>query len=191
MQALWKSIYGLSDLAADGSQWDKLFEDGEQFTIGSLSGRVIFSPGHTSASVTYLIGDAAFIHDTMFMPDSGTARADFPGGDARNLWRSIHAILALPDATRLFVGHDYQPGGRLPLWETTVAEQKRANGHIIGMDEDSFVAMRETRDRTLAMPKLLLMSLQVNIRGGRLPPSDPDGRSYLRVPIGAFPGAAW
>jgi len=182
VQKLWRDIYNWPDFPADGSQWDRLFAHGDRFRIGSLEGHVMFSPGHTLASVTYVIGDAAFIHDTIFMPDSGTARCDFPGGSARNLWASIQDILALPDDTRLFVGHDYQPGGRDPLWETTVAAQKQYNGHVAGKDESAFIALREQRDRTLPMPRLILHALQVNIRGGR--PAEPggNGRRYLKIP---------
>ncbi|OYW58200.1 MAG: MBL fold metallo-hydrolase, partial [Bosea sp. 12-68-7] len=156
-----------------------------------LDGHVLFSPGHTLASVTYVIGDAAFIHDTLFMPDSGSARADFPGGSARALWASIQKILALPDGTRLFTGHDYRPGGREARWESTVAEQKRANPHVAGMDEAGFVALRAARDKTLPMPKLILHALQVNIRGGRLPEAEDNGRRYLKIPLDALKGAAW
>ena len=169
VQELWKGIYNWPEFPADGSQWDRLFAEGDNFTIGELEAHVLFSPGHTLASITYLIGDAAFIHDTLFMPDSGSARADFPGGSASRLWNSIQQILSLPDHTRLFVGHDYQPGGREPLWETTVSEQKRSNAHVNGKDEVAFVALRTARDKTLPMPKLILHALQVNIRGGRLP----------------------
>ncbi|MBN8941604.1 MAG: MBL fold metallo-hydrolase [Rhizobiales bacterium] len=191
VQALWKGLYGLPDLATDGSQWDRLFAEGDTFAIGDIEARVMFSPGHTLASVTYVIGDAAFIHDTLFMPDSGTARADFPGGDAHQLWRSIQAILALPEDTRLFTGHDYQPGGRQPLWESSVAAQKRDNGHVAGRTEAEFVALRQARDRTLPMPKLILHALQVNIRGGRLPEPEANGRRYLKFPLDALAGAAW
>ncbi|QCI65772.1 MBL fold metallo-hydrolase [Phreatobacter stygius] len=191
VQALWKGLYGLPDLPADGSQWDRLFAEGDRFDIGGIEGRVMFSPGHTLASVTYVIGDAAFIHDTLFMPDSGTARADFPGGDARQLWRSIQAILALPGDVRLFTGHDYQPGGRPPLWQSTVAAQKRDNAHVVDKTEAEFVALRQARDRTLPMPKLILHALQVNIRGGRLPEPEANGRRYLKFPLGALDGAAW
>lgn len=191
VQALWKGLYGLPDLATDGSQWDRLFAEGDTFAIGEIEARVMFSPGHTLASVTYVIGDAAFIHDTLFMPDSGTARADFPGGDAHQLWRSIQAILALPDDTRLFTGHDYQPGGRAAAWESSVASQKRDNGHVAGRTEAEFVALRQARDRTLPMPKLILHALQVNIRGGRLPEPEANGRRYLKFPLDALAGAAW
>ncbi len=191
VQKLWKDIYNQPDMAADGSQWDRIFADGDTFKIGNLEGRVIFSPGHTLASVTYVIGDAAFIHDTIFMPDSGTARTDFPGGSAKALWNSIQNILALPNETRLFTGHDYQPGGRNPKWESTVDEQKRSNAHLAGMTEDRFVALREARDRTLPMPKLILHALQVNVQGGRLPEPEDNGRRYLKFPLDALQGAAW
>jgi glyoxylase-like metal-dependent hydrolase (beta-lactamase superfamily II) len=191
VQRLWKAIYNMETLKTDGSQWDRLFADGETFAIGSLTAGVLFSPGHTLASISYVIGDAAFIHDTLFMPDSGTARTDFPGGSARTLWRSIQRILALPDETRLFTGHDYQSNGRKPLWESTVAEQRTRNPHIAGKNEDSFVALREARDRTLPMPKLILPALQVNIRGGRLPEPEADGRRFLKIPIDALRGSVW
>lgn len=191
VQKLWKEIYNWPDLAADGSQWDRLFCDGDTFRIGSLEGRVMLCPGHTLASVTYVVGDAAFVHDTIFMPDSGTARADFPGGSAKALWGSIRRILALPDQTRLFTGHDYRPGGREARWESTVGEQKRANPHLAGMTEEGFVALREARDRTLPMPKLILHALQVNVRGGRLPEPEANGRRYLKFPLDALPGAPW
>ena len=187
VQGIWKEIYGLPDFPADGSQWDRLFRDGERFRVGDIEAEVIFSPGHTAASVTYVIGDAAFVHDTLFMPDGGTARADFPGGDARQLYRSIRRILALPPETRLFTGHDYQPGGREPRWESTVAEQRARNTQVHdGMTEDEFVRARETRDRTLPFPALLLDALQVNMRGGRLPEPEANGVSYLKIPLNRF-----
>lgn len=176
VQRLWQKIYNWPELRTDGSQWDRLFSEGDTFKVGSLEGRVMFSPGHTLASVTYVICDAAFIHDTIFMPDSGTARADFPGGSARVLWKSIEAILALPDETQLSPATIISPGGRHPRWESTVGEQKRANPHLAGMDEAGFVDLRETRDRTLPMPKLILHALQVNICGGRLPEPDANGK---------------
>jgi glyoxylase-like metal-dependent hydrolase (beta-lactamase superfamily II) len=192
VQALWKDFYNFPDFATDGSQWDRLFAEGDTFAIGAIPARVMFSPGHTLASVTYVVGDAAFIHDTIFMPDSGTARADFPGGDARMLWHSIQAILALPDGTRLFTGHDYQPGGRDPLWESTVAEQKASNIHLAKYRRESeFVAAREARDRTLPMPKLILHALQVNANGGRLPAPESNGRRYLKIPLDLLTGAPW
>lgn len=191
VQKLWKEIYNWPDLPTDGSQWDRLFEAGDTFAVGNLKAKVLFSPGHTLASITYVIGDAAFVHDTLFMPDSGTARADFPGGSAKRLWASIEEILSLPDDTRLFTGHDYQPDGREPLWESTVAEQKRSNPHIAGKDEAAFVALRDARDKTLPMPKLILHALQVNIRGGRLPEPEANGKRYLKIPLDALAGAAW
>jgi glyoxylase-like metal-dependent hydrolase (beta-lactamase superfamily II) len=184
VQKLWKVIYNWPDFPADGSQWDRLFREGETFRIGTLPVKVLFSPGHTLASITYVIGDAAFVHDTLFMPDSGTARADFPGGSAARLWNSIQDILALPGETRLFVGHDYQPGGREPLWESTIEEQKTGNAHLVAArTEADFVALRETRDRTLPMPRLILHALQVNMNGGRLPDPEANGRRYLKFPL--------
>jgi uncharacterized protein (TIGR01244 family) len=191
VQKLWKDIYNIAELVADGSQWDRLFSDGDRFKIGTLEGRVMFSPGHTLASVTYVVGDAAFVHDTIFMPDSGTARADFPGGSAIALWNSIQQILALPGDTRLFTGHDYAPNGRNAKWESTVGEQKRFNPHLAEMTEERFVALREARDHALAMPKLILLALQVNLRGGRLPEPEDNGRRYLKFPLDALEGAAW
>ncbi|NOG74205.1 MBL fold metallo-hydrolase [Roseicella sp. DB1501] len=192
VQRLWKELYNLPDsVPADGSQWDRLFADGDRFRIGGLEASVMFSPGHTMASVTYVVGDAAFVHDTLFMPDGGSARADFPGGDAGALWRSIQRILSLPDATRLFTGHDYQPGGRAVAWESSVAQQKAGNAHVRGQDEASFVRLRTERDRTLPMPKLILPSLQVNIAGGRLPAPESNGRRYLKIPLNALGDAPW
>ncbi|KAA1176610.1 TIGR01244 family phosphatase [Rhizobium tropici] len=191
VQKLWKDIYNWPGLAADGSQWDRLLADGDTFKVGSIDALVMFSPGHTLASVTYVIGDAAFVHDTLFMPDSGTARTDFPGGDASTLWSSIQSIVALPDETRLFTGHDYQPNGRNPKWESTVGEQKRSNAHLVGMDEARFVVLRNARDRSLPMPKLILHALQVNVRGGRLPEPESNGRRYLKIPLDALGNATW
>ncbi|MFN7104578.1 MAG: bifunctional sulfur transferase/dioxygenase Blh [Pseudorhizobium sp.] len=191
IQKLWKGIYNWPELETDGSQWDRLFAHGDTFKLGSIDAKVLFSPGHTLASITYVIGDAAFVHDTLFMPDSGTARADFPGGDARVLWKSIQDILALPDDTRIFTGHDYQPGGRAPRWESTVADQKKSNPHLAGVTEEAFVALRTKRDKTLPMPKLILHALQVNIRGGRLPEPEANGKRYLKFPLDALQGAAW
>ena len=191
VQRLWRLIYNWPELKTDGSQWDHLFEDGERFTIGMIDAKVLFSPGHTLASITYLIGDAAFVQDTIFIPDSGTARVDFPGGSAEQLWDSLQAILALQEATRLFTGHDYQPAGRAPRWESTVGEQKTLNKHINGVDKATFIAMREARDRSLPMPKLILHALQVNIMGGRLPDPESNGRRYLKIPIGALGDVAW
>ncbi|MCS0494053.1 MBL fold metallo-hydrolase [Ancylobacter sp. MQZ15Z-1] len=192
VQQLWKGFYNWPDFPADGSQWDRLFADGDTFKVGDIEAKVMFSPGHTLASITYVIGDAAFVHDTLFMPDSGTARADFPGGSARVLWESIKAILALPDETRIFTGHDYQPGGRPPLWESTVAEQKAANIHMAKCkSEAEFVAIREARDRSLPMPKLILHSLQINTNGGRLPEPESNGTRYLKIPLDLLKGANW
>jgi glyoxylase-like metal-dependent hydrolase (beta-lactamase superfamily II) len=190
VQALWKRIYNWPAFPADGSQWDRLFKDGERFRIGQLDAEVIFSPGHTLASITYVIGDAAFVHDTIFMPDSGTARADFPGGNASVLWKSIQAILSLPDETRLFTGHDYRPGDREALWESTVAEQKRSNPHLANKNEAEFVALRNARDKTLPMPSLILLALQVNIAGGHLPDTEANGTRYLKFPLNALAGAS-
>ncbi|MDN3519599.1 MBL fold metallo-hydrolase [Aquisalimonas lutea] len=184
VQTLWQEIYNLGDtLATDGSQWSHLFAAGEAFRVGSLDARVLYSPGHTLASVTYVIGDAAFVHDTLFQPDFGTARADFPGGDAGQLWDSIQAILALPEETRLFTGHDYMPDGREPRWESTVGEQKAHNPHVAGITRDDYVALRNRRDAGLPMPRLILHSLQVNTRGGRLPEPEDNGRRYLKIPL--------
>ena len=196
VQKLWKDIYHLPDVfRTDGSQWDRLLADGETFALGNIGVASMFSPGHTRCSVTYVAGDAAFIHGTLFMPDSGSARADFPGGDARQLWRSIQSILALPDDTRLFTGHvtghDYRPGGRAAMWESTVASQKATNAHVRDCDEAGFLEPRTRRDRTLPMPKLILSALQVNIAGGRLPEPEHDGRRYLKIPIDGFPGVPW
>jgi glyoxylase-like metal-dependent hydrolase (beta-lactamase superfamily II) len=185
VQALWKRIYNWPAFPADGSQWNRLFKDGERFRIGQLDTEVIFSPGHTLASVTYVVGDAAFIHDTIFMPDSGTARADFPGGSASVLWKSIQTILSLPDETRLFTGHDYRPGGREARWESTVAEQKRSN-LLANKNEAEFVALRKARDKILPMPMLILHALQVNIAGGRLPDPEANGARYLKLPLNAW-----
>lgn len=190
VQALWKAIYNLPDLPVDGSPWDRLFACGDTFRIGEVPVRVLHSPGHTLASITYVAGNCAFVHDTLFMPDSGTARADFPGGSASALWRSIMAILSLPEDTRIFTGHDYQPGGRKVRWESTVGEQKCANIHLAqGAQEAQFVRLREARDRTLPMPKLILHALQVNLRGGRLPEPENNGTAYLKIPLNAFPAS--
>jgi glyoxylase-like metal-dependent hydrolase (beta-lactamase superfamily II) len=188
VQKLWKGLYNLPDsFPTNGSQWDRIFADGERFKIGNMDAEVLLTPGHTLASIAYVVGDAAFIHDTIFMPDGGTARADFPGGSAKVLWNSIQRIMALPDETRLFTGHDYMPGGREPHWESTVAQQRAENIHLTKTKtEEEFVALRETRDRELAMPKLILHSLQVNIRGGRLPEPENNGKRYLKIPLDAL-----
>ena len=192
VQALWKKFYNWPDFPDDGSQWDRLFAQGDRFKVGEIDARVLFSPGHTLASITYVIGDAAFVHDTLFMPDGGTARADFPGGSAARLWNSIQEIVALPAATRVFTGHDYQPGGRDPKWESTVAEQVAGNIHLVkAKSEAAFVELREARDKTLPMPKLILPALQVNINGGRLPEPEDNGKRYLKFPLDALSGAVW
>ena len=184
VQKLWQVIYNLPQYRTD--YWDRLFADGERFKLGSLDVSVMLHPGHTLASITYVIGDAAFIHDTLFEPDAGTARADFPGGSADRLYDSIESILSLPDDTRLFTGHDYRPGGRSARWQASVAEQKQ-NMHLQkAPDRKSFVAMREARDKTLPLPKLMLAALQVNLRGGRLPEPEDNDRSYLKIPLDAF-----
>lgn len=174
-----------TEFQRDGSQFDALFEDGSSFHIGQMRGDVMHTPGHTPACLTYVIGDAAFVGDTLFMPDFGTARCDFPGGSARDLYASIQRILSLPDATRIFVGHDYKAPGRDAFaWETTVGAQKAANVHVgDGASEEAFVAQREARDATLGMPRLILPSLQVNMRAGHMPPADDDGTVRLKVPL--------
>ena len=176
-----------TDFERDGSQFDKLFEDGEAFKLGELEGIALHVPGHTPADMAFIIGDAAFVGDTIFMPDFGTARADFPGGDARQLYRSIRRLLSLPDETRLFLCHDYKAPGRDEYaWETTVKQQREENVHVKdGVSEDEFVAMRTDRDQTLSMPKLIMPSVQVNIRGGRLPAPEDNGVSYIKIPVNA------
>ena len=176
-----------TDFERDGSQFDKLFEDGETFRIGELEGIALHVPGHTPADMAFIIGDAAFVGDTIFMPDFGTARADFPGGDAGQLFRSIRRLLSLPDETRLFLCHDYKAPGRDEYaWETTVKQQREENVHVKdGVTEQDFVAMRTDRDKTLSMPKLIMPSVQVNIRGGRLPDPEENGVSYIKIPVNA------
>lgn len=187
VQALWKKIYNLGDdFIPDGSQWDRLLADQEVITIGNIDVRVMFCPGHTMASVTYVAGDAAFVHDTLMMPDSGTSRADFPGGSSADLYVSLQRILALPDETRLFVGHDYAPD-RPAACMATVAEHRAANIHLADdPDQTRFQQIRDARDATLPLPKLMLAALQVNIRGGRVPAPEDDGRSYLKLPLDYF-----
>lgn len=176
-----------TEFRRDGSQFDHLFRDGDSYNIGSLRAFTIATPGHTPACMTHVIGDAAFVGDTLFMPDGGTARADFPGGDARQLYRSIRKILSLPPEMRVFVCHDYAPDGREVRWQTTVADERANNVHIRdGIIEDEFAALREARDRTLPMPKLILPSIQVNIRGGALPEPDASGKRFLKVPVNAL-----
>ncbi|MCA6106132.1 MBL fold metallo-hydrolase [Bradyrhizobium cenepequi] len=173
-----------TEFQRDGSQFDRLFKDGDIYQIGAMKAFALYTPGHTPACMTHVIGDAAFVGDTLFMPDGGSARADFPGGNARDLYRSIRRILSLPSETRLFMCHDYGPNGREIRWETTVAEQHAHNIHVHdGITEDEFVAMREARDRTLQMPKLIIPSLQINMKAGKLPGPEADGKRYLKVPL--------
>ncbi len=173
-----------TEFQRDGSQFDRLFGDGDSYRVGTMTVHVMHTPGHTPACMTHVAGDAAFVGDTLFMPDGGSARADFPGGDARMLYRSIRRVLELPDETRLFMCHDYGPNGRDIRWETTVKDEREHNIHARdGIGEDDFVEMREGRDATLAMPRLIIPSLQVNMRGGRLPEKDKDGKTFLKVPI--------
>jgi glyoxylase-like metal-dependent hydrolase (beta-lactamase superfamily II) len=189
VQNTFRPIFNLGDdFPVDGSQFDHLFEDGETFRIGRIDAQVIAVPGHTGDSNAYLIGDALFTGDSLFMPDSGTARCDFPGGDARVLYRSIHRLYdTLPGETRVFVCHDYGAGGRDVACETTIAAQKRHNIHVRhGIDEDAFVAMREARDATLEMPALILPAVQTNIRAGELPPPEDNGIRYLKLPLDRF-----
>lgn len=185
VQERFRVLFNAQDVTPDGGVFDALFKDGDVFEIGALKARVLHTPGHTPACVTYVIDDAAFVGDTLFMPDYGTARADFPGGDAQTLYQSIRRILNLPAATRIFVGHDYQPSTRAtPAWESSVTAQRDGNVHVHdGVSEDAFVTMRRARDATLAAPTLILPSLQVNIRAGALPPTESDGRAYLKLPI--------
>ena len=174
-----------TEFQRDGSQFDHLFKDGDRFTIGSIEAKAMHTPGHTPACMTYVIGDAAFIGDTLFMPDFGTARADFPGGDARQLYRSIRKVLSLPPATRLFLCHDYKaPGRDKYAWETTVADERAHNVHVKdGIGEDEFVAMRTARDKQLGAPRLIIPSIQVNMNAGHFPDPDKDGNVYLKVPV--------
>jgi glyoxylase-like metal-dependent hydrolase (beta-lactamase superfamily II) len=173
-----------TEFQRDGSQFDRLFKDGDSYRIGGMVAFAMHTPGHTPACMTHVVGDAAFVGDTLFMPDGGSARADFPGGDARTLYRSIKRVLALPPETRLFMCHDYGPNGRDIRWETTVAEQRAHNIHVRdGIGEDAFVAMREARDATLDMPKLIIPSLQVNMKAGALPTPDESGKRFLKVPL--------
>jgi glyoxylase-like metal-dependent hydrolase (beta-lactamase superfamily II) len=183
-----KAFNAGTEFARDGSQFDALFEEGDTFNIGQLQGRVLHTPGHTPACLTYVVGDAAFVGDTLFMPDYGTARCDFPGGDARTLYRSIQKVLALPDQTRLFLCHDYKAPGRDTFQhETNVAEQRSKNVHVHeGISEEEFVKMRTERDATLGMPRLIIPSVQVNMRAGALPPAEENGMVYLKVPINFF-----
>ena len=185
VQKTFRPIFNLGEhVPVDGSQFDHLFADGERFTIGDIEAEVIAVPGHTSDSIAYRIGDIVFVGDSIFMPDGGTARCDFPGGDARMLYRSIQRMFALPDDTRVFVCHDYAPGGRAYACETSIAAQKVGNIHVrAGITEDAFVALRTARDATLAIPALLLPAVQVNIRAGQLPEPEDNGVRYLKLPI--------
>lgn len=185
VQRIFRPVFNATDIKPNGGDFDHLFADGECFRIGELEVEALHVPGHTPADLAYRIGDAVFVGDTLFMPDYGTARADFPGGDARQLYRSIRRLLALPPATRLFMCHDYKaPGRDYYAWETTVAAERAANTHVHdGISEDEFVALREARDATLPVPKLLLPSVQVNIRAGRFPPAAANGVSYLLIPV--------
>lgn len=188
VQTVFKRLFNLeSDFPQDGSQFDHLFVDDETFRIGRLTAHALFVPGHTPADMAYRIGDAVFVGDTLFMPDVGTARCDFPGGDASALYGSIRKLLALPDSTRLFMCHDYPPASRTPAWETTVAQQRKNNIHIRdGVGEGDFIAMRQKRDASLEMPVLILPSIQVNIRAGALPAPENNGISYLKIPLNAL-----
>ncbi len=188
VQSTFKAIFNLeSSFPPDGSQFDHLFADGETFMIGNIEATALLVPGHTPADMAYRVGDSLFVGDTLFMPDVGTARADFPGGDAHMLYRSIRRLLALPPETRVYVCHDYPPDSREPKWQTTVGEQAAKNIHVHdGVSEDDFVAMRAARDATLGMPTLILPSIQVNIRAGEMPPAEANGVSYLKIPINAL-----
>jgi glyoxylase-like metal-dependent hydrolase (beta-lactamase superfamily II) len=185
VQRIFRPVFDATDLKTDGSDFDHLFSDGERFRIGELDAEVMYTPGHTPADVTYKIADAAFVGDTLFMPDYGTARADFPGGDAHRLYQSIRKVLALPPTTRLFMCHDYKaPGRDVFAWETTVAEERAKNVHVKdGIGENAFVTLRNARDATLSAPRLLLPSIQVNIRAGRFPPAHVNGVNYLTIPV--------
>ena len=188
VQQTFRKVFNLGDLATDGSQFDRLFEDGDSFKVGGIAGSVLGTPGHTPACITYVVGDAAFVGDTLFMPDFGTARTDFPGGDAGQLYDSIRKILALPDATRLYMCHDYgAPGRDEYAWQTSVAEQRADNIHINeSVSRDEFIAMRESRDAQLGMPKLILPSIQINVRAGELPEAEGNGVRYLKIPLDAL-----
>lgn len=185
VQTAFRPLFGLDGEGTGPEAFDQLFQDDDRFSLGAMEVQVLHTPGHTPACVSYLIGDAVFVGDTIFMPDFGTARTDFPGGSAHQLFQSIQRLLALPGETRMFVGHDYLPKGRTaPSWETTVEEQRRRNIHVHeGRDEAAFIAEREARDKTLGAPALILPSLQVNIRGGALPPAEANGITYLKIPV--------
>jgi glyoxylase-like metal-dependent hydrolase (beta-lactamase superfamily II) len=185
VQRIFRPVFNLNDVSGDGREFDHLFEDGEKFKVGELEFEVIHTPGHTPACVSYRVADAVFVGDTLFMPDYGTARADFPGGSAQALYRSIQRLLALPESTRVFLCHDYPgPGRKEPAWVTTIGAQRRDNVHVhAGVSEGDFVAMRTARDATLAAPNLLLPSIQVNIRAGKLPSPEANGTRYLKIPL--------
>lgn len=188
VQATFKKLYNLErNFLPDGAQFDHLFKDNEVFRIGEIEARALLVPGHTPADMAYVVDGAVFVGDTLFMPDVGTARADFPGGDAHTLYRSMKRILALPPETKMYVCHDYPPNGRQAAWETTVAEQRTKNIHVSeGVSEEAFVNMRKARDAMLEVPTLILQSIQVNIRAGQLPPAEDDGVSYLKIPLNAL-----
>lgn len=188
VQGVFRRLFNFeSDFQADGKQFDHLFMEDETFQIGELTARAIFVPGHTPADMAYQVGDAVFVGDTLFMPDVGTARCDFPGGDAHTLYRSIRKLLSLPGDTRLYMCHDYPPAGRQAAWQTTVAEERERNIHVRdGVSEEEFVAMRQKRDAGLEMPVLILPSVQVNVRAGAMPPPDSNGVSYLKIPVNAL-----
>lgn len=188
VQQTFKGVFNIADLATDGSQFDRLFGDGDTIEVGNIAGRIIGTPGHTPACVTYVIGDAAFVGDTLFMPDFGTARTDFPGGNAAQLYDSIQKILSLPDDTRLYMCHDYKAPGRDEYaWETSVSEQRDNNIHINDtVSRDEFIAMREGRDAQLGVPKLILPSIQVNVRAGEFPPAEDNDIRYLKIPLDAI-----
>jgi len=189
VQGVFGDLFNEGDgFRRDGSQFDLLFDDGQQFNVGNIEAKALYTPGHTPACMTYLIGDACFVGDTLFMPDYGTARCDFPGGDAATLYKSVQRIFALPDETRMFMCHDYLPEGRSEYaWETTVGEQRKNNIHIHkGVSEQEFVKMRSERDACLSMPKLILPSVQVNMRAGQMPPAESNGQVYLKIPVDAF-----
>lgn len=184
---LWRGLYHMPEAFDVAAEFDRLLADGDTLAFGNLEAHVFLSPGHTLASVTYRVGDAAFVHDTLMQPDSGTSRADFPGGSSAALYDSIQKILELPDDTRLFVGHDYQPDGREPMWEATVAEQRASNIHLKGgVTKSEFQKLRDQRDATLPLPKRMLAALQVNLRAGRHPQPESDGASYLKIPLNKF-----
>jgi glyoxylase-like metal-dependent hydrolase (beta-lactamase superfamily II) len=185
VQKIFRDVFNLEkQFLVDGSQFDKLFAEGETFRVGSLEAEVLYTPGHTPADMAWRIGDALFVGDTIFMPDVGTARCDFPGGDAATLYQSVQRLLALPEDTRMFMCHDYPPEGREHQYETTVAEQKKSNIHVHdGVSQEQFVAMREARDATLEMPRLILPSIQLNIRAGQMPPAEDNGTVYFKIPV--------